>query len=345
MTDNLTRAQKLIEEIPIKGVFSGPVGRQGYEVIVLRHVGGGSHFYCSLKPGETINFGNRLFGKFTALAVDIRYGLSFQIERPFPVYERGRTIKIQAKVRYRVTDAQAVATGHIDPLAELRDKVLSTLLGELAHHKEANLTSNTIKEIIRSVGNVAHLGLIVEDAEILNFASDTGVTNYVMKRDQLKAQIDLQEMQNQAKRAEKIRQEEVDLDIQSRRHKQDLEHTQDRNEAIDLTNVRELMLHHPDMIPHIFKTFTQKEQKTLQMQQDLVTKAIDAYIQQQHAANADIDPSTIARIMRQFSEGGQPSTKRLTGGHIVPGNEKSASSDESDGGQDKDDKPHIVLGS
>lgn len=350
MAENLSREQKLIEEIPVNGLFSGPVGRQGYEVVVLRQIGdGGSQFHCTLKPGEALNFSDRLFGKFIALVVDIRYGLSFQIERPFPVYERGRIIKVQAKVRYRVTDAQTAATGHVDPLAELRDKVVSTLVGELGRHKEASITSNTIREIIRSVGSVVHLGLMVEDAEILNFASDTRVTKYVMEREQLTAQIDLNDIQNQAKRTEQIRQEEINLDIQSRRHEQDLRHTQERNAAIDLTDIRTLMQHHPNMIPQIFQTFTQREQQTLQMQQNLVTKAIDAYIQRQHADGLDVDPNAITHIMRQFADSGQSSTKRLTDGHIVLGDDMSRSSgrttdNPNSGSQDKDDKPHIVLG-
>ena len=128
MSDNFTREHKLVEEIVSQGWFTSPAGRQGYEVIVLERVGdGGTRFYHNLKPGETLRFSERVFGKFIALAVDVRYARSFPIEGQFAARERGRFVTLKANVRYRVTDARVVAMETLDPLGALRDKVIAVL--------------------------------------------------------------------------------------------------------------------------------------------------------------------------------------------------------------------------
>jgi hypothetical protein len=350
MTENLTRAQKLVEEIPIKGLFSSPVGRYGYEVIVVEQVGnGGTRFYGSLGPGESLDFGRRIFSKFTALAVDVRHGRSFPVERAFAVYERGRTVKVQVNVRYQVADARVVAMDNVDPLGELRDKVIATLNRELPRHRETNITPDTIEQIIRSIGVVSDLGLRVEDAEVINFASDSRITQQLIEREEVERKISLRDIQRQAEIEDKKRQEEANLVIQSRQHEAQLRQIQERNATIDLTDIRTLMHHHPDMIPQIFKTFTDREQQVLQMRQNLVTQAIDAYIKQKHALKADIDPGEIAQIMQRFVGGGQPqqnmlpSSRIVLGDNEVPPSDSQSQADESKGGKGKGTKPHIVL--
>lgn len=190
MVENLTHEHKLIEDITSPGWLANPAGKQGYQVIVLEKVGdGGTRFYCSLKPGETLRLSERLFGKYIALAVDVRGARSFPIEGEFSARERGRKVMVQANVRYRVTDARVVAMETVDPLGELRDKVIAALNRELMAYPEASITPNIIERIVRSIGPVPHLGLMVEDAEVLGFTPDVRSTEHALEAEDFERRI------------------------------------------------------------------------------------------------------------------------------------------------------------
>lgn len=303
MTENLTRTHKLVEEISAQGWLANPAGRQGYEVIVLERVGdGGSRFYCSLKPGETLRLGERIFGKYTILAVDIRHARSVSVEGQFETFDRGRKVNIQANVRYRVTDARVVAMDTVDPLGELRAKVISTLRREVARHREGNVTPGTMEEIIRSVGPLPHLGLTVEDAEVVDFSSDSRLTQQTLDEDDLQHQLRIEGIKNQATRETRSQEATTELDIETRRQQAELRLRQERHEAIDLTNINALMHEHPDMAQQVWNTFAARDQRLLEARMNLITPAIQAYIEQQREKEADINPDEIARIMRQFIE-------------------------------------------
>jgi heme/copper-type cytochrome/quinol oxidase subunit 4 len=196
MDENLTRKLELVREIPSKYRESAnPAGRQGYEVIILEKVGdSGTRYYCSLKPGETLRLSERVFGKFIVLEVDLRHARSFRIGGQFAVRERGCPVTLQANVRYRVTDARIVALETVDPLGELRDKVISTINRELAQYQESDINPGLIERIIRTIGMVSHLGLMVEDAEVIEFEILPRKESKIMNRPQQQPGFDIPRM-------------------------------------------------------------------------------------------------------------------------------------------------------
>lgn len=289
MAGNFTKEHGLVEEITSKGWFANPAGRQGYEVVVLEQVGdGGTRFYDVLKPGDTLRLSERVLGKFIIRAVDIRTARSFPIEREFSSRNRGRKVSINANVRYQVTDARVVAMETIDPLGELRDKVIATLNRELIRYSEVEITPGLIERIISSVGPVPNLGLTVEGAEVLEFTSDSRITQQVLEEEDLRHKLSIGEIQEQS-----------EIDLASRKQEAELRLKQDKYSEIDLSDINVLMHEHPDMAQQIFATFTQRDQQMLTAQNEVVAAAVKAYIEQQRENEAEIDPEEIARIMRR----------------------------------------------
>lgn len=288
MSDNFTYEHKLIEDISSQGWFANPAGRQGYEVILLEQVGdGGTRFYCNLKPGETLRFSERVLGKYTARSVDVRHARSFPIAGKFSAQERGRKVELRANVRYRVTDAKVVAMETVDPLGELRDRVIATLNRELLRYGESEITPTLVERIIRQVGPVPHLGLTVEDAEALEFSADARYTGRLTEEEDLTHEL----------RLNGIRQE-ADLASQSRQNESRIRWQQEKHVAINLTNVNALMHEHPDLIPVIMNTFAERERRLLDARTSVVGPAINAYIEQQRGIEGEIDPAKIIEIMR-----------------------------------------------
>lgn len=308
MTENLTREHQLVNEISTQGWLANPAGRQGYEVIVLEKIGeGGTRFYCSLKPGETLRFGERLFGKYTMLAVDIRHARYVTVEGQFATYERGHKVSLKAKVRYRVVDARVVAMDTIDPLGELRDKVIATLNRELVRHREANITPATIEQIIRSVGTIPHLGLTIEDAEIITFTSDSRLTQQTMAEENLTHELSLGERREQATLDIETRRAEAALEAQRRTREDDLRWRQEQQQAIDLTNINSLMHEHPELVQQVFGTFASRDERLLAARLSLAEPVIKDYITRQQEIDGEIDPNEIARLMQQFAGSASPS--------------------------------------
>lgn len=300
MSTNFTREHKLVEEISSKGLFANPAGRQGYHVVVLEQIGdGGNRFFASLKPGETLRLGERLLSKFTAMAVDVRYARAFPIEGQFAARERGRKVTLRVNVRYRVTDARVVAMETLDPLGELRDKVIATLNREMVRYSEVEVTPGLIERIISSVGPVPHLGLTVEGAEVLEFTPDSRVVQHVVEEEDLRHELAIGGIKEQAAIASESRKQEAQI-----RWKKD------KHSAINLSDINALMHEYPDLIPKVFSTFAAKEQRLLEAQIGVVAPAVQAYMAQQIENEADVDPEEVARIMRQAIA---PSQGQLTG--------------------------------
>jgi len=303
MSENFTRDHKLVEEITSKGWFANPAGRQGYEVILLEQVGdGGTRFYHNLKPGETLRASERLFGKFIARAVDVRHARSFSIDKDFPVRERGRKIGVRANVRYRVTDARIVAMEALDPLGELRDKVIATLNREMMNHSEESVTPALVERIIRSVGTVAHLGLLVEDAEIIEFRQDPRVTKQIIEKEDLQHDISVGGIKQKA-----------ELEAESLSREKKIQWEQDEIAAINLADINVLLHRNPDLIPQVFDMFSQRDMQLLSARIDVIRPVIDAYVRQQIENDEDIDPAEIARIMHEAIS---PARPQLRGGSI-----------------------------
>lgn len=289
MAGNFTKEHGLVEEISSKGWFANPAGRQGYAVIILEQVGdGGTRFYAVLKPGETLRLGERVLSKFIARAVDIRYARSFPIQSQFTSRDRGRKVSLRANVRYRVTDARVVAMETIDPLGELRDKVIATLNRELIRYSEVEIAPGLIERIISSVGPVPNLGLTVEGAEVLEFGSDSRITQQVLEEEDLRHKLSIGGIQEQA-----------EIDSASRKQEAELRLKQDKYSGIDLSNINVLMHEHPEMTQQIFETFTAQQRQMLTTQDEIVRAAISEYIAQQKNNDAEIDPEEIARITRR----------------------------------------------
>ena len=105
MSENLTQKYGLVQQITSEHWFSNPAGKQGYEVILLEKVGdGGTRYYYSLRPGETLRLAERILSNYIPMQVDIRRARALEISRDFNTRERGRKISVNLKVRYHVTD-------------------------------------------------------------------------------------------------------------------------------------------------------------------------------------------------------------------------------------------------
>ena len=315
---NFTHEHGLIEEITSKGWFANPAGRQGYEVIVLENKGaGGTRFYAALKPGETLGFGERLMGKFSARAVDIRHARSFPVQGEFGARERGRKVYLKANVRYRVIDARIVAIEAVDPLAELRDKVIATLNRELSRFSEAEITPGVVEKVIRSVSLVPHLGLQVDDAEVLEFRADPRITGQVVGREDLDYNTSFSGARQQA-----------ELEGQRRQHEHDLARRQAAHEAINLTDINVLLHEHPEMAPAVFAAFNERERAMLDARMSVLAPAIEAYLDRRRRDGDDIDPREVVRIMEEAIRPASlqlssmadppPAAPRITWGEAAP---------------------------
>lgn len=266
-SQNLTREQKLVQEIPLKGWLKNPAGRQGYAVIVLEQVGdGGTRFVRSLAPGQTLELKERWKSKFIVLAVDVRHGRSFPVGGQFHTLERGCTVTVQAKVRYIVTNPQIVAMEMVDPLGALRDKVISTLNDELARHSESTVNPSLIRRVICGVGKIPYSGLQIEDAEVLEFKRDSRITQQAI--------------------------EEGDV-----RHKISIDTIQRDAEMVDLTDVKVFLNRYPELAEKVFTMFATRDQYLLQERMNAVKPAIQAYIEQKREIEAYVDPEVILDLL------------------------------------------------
>lgn len=174
MTENLTQQHGLVREITNRGWFANPAGKQGYEVILLKRVGnGGTRFYHSLKPGQTLRIVERLLSSYIALEVDMRHARAFTVSGSFNTRHSGRNVTLELNVRYHVSDARIVAMETVDPLGELRDKVISALNRELITYSERDINLALIDKIVMNIGQVPHLGLVIEDLDVVKFEKDS----------------------------------------------------------------------------------------------------------------------------------------------------------------------------
>jgi hypothetical protein len=287
MTENFTQAQGLIKVITSEGLLANPAGIEGFKVIVLEKVGNqGTRYYCTLEPGQTLRFAERLFTKYEALAVDVRYGRSFQISGQFSTRERGRKVTVRATMRYHVTDAGILALKSVDPLGELRDKVVAVLNRDLTQYPEAQINASLVEKIIRNVGPTPHLGMIIEDADVMEFSQDAGVTNATVQVDGVQQEINIQEMRDQANRSSQARNNDLDIKMRQARH-----------DNIQLTDINVLMHEHPNLLPAIFQHFASRDQAITSAQLTLMAPVIQAYISQKSEEGAPIDPDELAKLI------------------------------------------------
>lgn len=289
MTENFTQSQGLVRSLASQGWFANPAGIEGHEVIVLEKRGdGGLRFYASLKPGQTLSLSERVFNRFDALAVDTRYARSFSVAGQFSTRERGRKVGLKVNVRYRVTEAKVVAMDALDPLGELRDKVIATLNREMARYPEDQITPHLIEKLVRGIGPLPHLGLIVEDAEIMGLDLDARITKTALDAENMEYNLKLEEAKRRAgiKAKEEIHQSELRL-------------KQDSHAGINLSDINVLMQEHPELIPQVMATLATREQEVFKVQSALIAPVIEAYIRQQHEKEADINPDEVVSLIKR----------------------------------------------
>ncbi|MBE7467671.1 MAG: hypothetical protein HS114_00835 [Anaerolineales bacterium] len=282
---NFTQEQNLVEEIPVDGFFANPAGRQGYTVVVLEKVGkGGSRIFRSLGPGETLDWIERLGRKFIVLAVDMR-NRSFTVGGQFATTEPLRTVNVQAKVHYRVVDAQIVA-GAVDPLGDLRDKVISTLKSELLRYQEVKIGPALIKQIIYGIGKVTYLGLMIQDAEVMDIGSDANRIHRFKEEEEARHLTRIEELKSRAKIEINTREEEAKISLKKKMHAE-----------VDLTNINTFLHEFPEMADKVFSTVAARDQYLLQQRMDAIKPAITAYVNQQLELEAPIDPHHILNLL------------------------------------------------
>lgn len=292
-TESFTQSQQLVIPITESGWFKRPAGKEGYEVVVLEQVSTGNRYYSTLRPGETMRLGESVFGKFSAFAVDMRYGRSFPIEGQFATRERNRKITLKANVRYRVTDSRQVAVGASDPLGEVREKVIDALNRELARYAHDSVNEAQCADIIRSVGYLSHLGITVDGAEIIVFTPEGRTLGYRTAEEEQEHQIRMQARSTQA-----------ELAVSSQRERERMDLDQERIQRFDLRDPNVFMHVRPDMVPAVLQMMQQRQELTLETQRrgvDIMDQAIRAYIaQQQEAGREYINLEDIANAVRGY---------------------------------------------
>lgn len=349
MAENFTYSQGLVTSITNKSWYVNPAGIEGKEVVLLKRVGDrGSRFYCSLKPGQTLRFDERLFSTYEALEVDMRQGRMFQISGNFPTRDRGRKVSVNVNVRYHVTSAEFLVLKVADPLGELRDKVVAALNRDLASYPEGQINASLIEKIVRNVGPVPHLGLAIDDADVMGFEQDSGVTEHVKRMGQTRADIEFQELKQSADLTSKEKQQKAELLARQLQNDADILMRRARHDNISLTDINVLMHEHPDLINQIFSHFASRDQAVLQSQITLMAPVIAAYIDQKKEDGGTIDPDEIAKIIQRTIttskgqlQGPLPPPKQIAWGseepNILPSEKKPIEFESDDKNNKSDD--------
>jgi len=317
MTENLTRKYNLVQEITDQGWFANPAGKQGYEVVLLEKVGkSGTRYYTSLKPGDTLRIAERLLISYIVLQVDIRHARAFPVSGAFNTRDRGKKVSIGLNVRFHVSDARIVAMETVDPLEELQSKVLATLNRELQGYSEHDITVALIERLVQNIGQVPHLGLAVEDVEVISFDSDSRITQHVVEEENVHHSIRIDSIRQQANLDARKRDEEVNLEIKTNRHGQ-----------INLSDLNVFMHEFPDLATQVLATFSARDMKLLDAQIATVQTSILNYIEQQKGLNGEIDPREISNMLRDAISSTRP---RLPDTNITWGDESPSDSSDSD---------------
>lgn len=346
MTENLTRQHGLVHEITNKGWFANPAGKQGYDVILLERVGdGGTRFYHSLKPGETLRLAERLLSSYIALEVDMRHARAFPVSGSFNTRDRGKKVTLELNVRYHVSNAQIVAMETVDPLGELQSKVLATLNRDLQGYSERDITPATVERIVQGIGQVPHLGLTVEDVEIISFSSDSRINSHVVEEEDVQHTIAIEAARRRASIEAQSELEDATLQIKTKRHN-----------TINLSNLNVLLQEYPEVIPQVLATFSQREQKMLDAKIGVVQGSIQAYIAQQVGNEGEIDPREIGNILRDALASTPPQLQgssdlpQITwGDDVILGESSDVKQSDGDVVEEKKSKPpkkdlHIKFG-
>jgi hypothetical protein len=296
---NFTQSEGLVKPITEKGWFKRPSGQEGYEVVVLEKVSSGNRYYSTLRPGETLRIGEVVFGKFLVYAVDVRHGRAFPVSGEFATQERNRKIKLAANVRYRVTDSRQVAVGAADPLSEVRDRVINVLNRDLARYPHDQVNEALCADLIRQVGNLPHLGLVVEGADILQYEPEGRTLGYRT------------EAEEQAHRLRmESRQAEAEIRLGEARECSRMDMDEEKIQRFDLRDPNVFMHVRPDMVPAVLDLLSERERVNLHAKQlgvELLAKSMEAYLQQKLEAGEEfISLDDVAGFVRKNLLAGLP---------------------------------------
>ncbi len=293
---NFTQEQGLVRQLTDKGWFANPAGIEGHVVLVLERRGKeGTVLHCSLKPGETLRLDERLFGRYEAYAVDIRKGLSFPISSEFPTAEPIRTVSLRCNVRYRVVEARKVALYAADPLGALRDRVIANLNQQLARYPMEQVTGDLCVKIVTGVGYQDDLGLAVEGADVLELSLDRKVVSHLGEQEDLRHQIEIEEIRRAADLDARMREEQVQMRIQ-----------QMWVDGIDLRNPNALMRQHPELISQVIERLDQRDRLIFEQQfayeddrREMLKRIINAYVEQELSEGGVLDLDALARFVEE----------------------------------------------
>lgn len=170
---SITYKEGLITEV------ENPAGKQGFDVLVLELTKwNATRLYCSLKPGEELKAAELLFGKYKAVAVDMRrrtssFSGSFKTSDNSPV-------TIKTNIVYHVIDSHKIAIEFEDPLRVLQDTVQAAIAKEISRYGKGNLEPSFIENIASDI-SVSNLGFSLDEILFLEF--DKGVGREVQKGD------------------------------------------------------------------------------------------------------------------------------------------------------------------
>lgn len=336
MAENLTRQHGLVHEITNQGWFANPAGKQGYDVILLERVGnGGTRFYHLLKPGETLRLAERLLSSYIALEVDMRHARAFPVSGSFNTRDRGKKVSLELNIRYHVADSRIVSMETVDPLGELQSKVISILNRDLQGYAERDITVTLIERIIQGIGQVPHLGLTVEDVEVMSFTSDSRITSHVVEEEDVQHSISIEATKRRAGIIAQSELEDASIENKIKRHN-----------AINLGNLNVLLHEFPDVLPQVLATFSQREQKILDAKIETVQSSIQTYIAQQVDINGEIDPREIGNILRDAISNAPPQLQSSSdlpqiswGDDVIPKESKDVNASSIDEVKEKKSKP------
>ena len=331
---NLTFEQKLIEELPLSGFMSAgkPVGREGFEVIVVERIGTGNRFYCTLAPGDTLRISERMFGAYYAYIVDMRPARLLQISEQFPTVNPLIKVKVTAKVLYRALNARRLATEVEDPLGKFRDRILGTLRRELGQMPHPKVTETACEHIIAGVGIVQTYALAVEGIDYIVVEQDEQVLRGVQQRGSLEYQRGLgqeleeeshrQALRKQAQEAElKRRQLQAQLEADAMQQDHTVELQRRQIEALNLRDLNTLLHIRPELTQEIFLRLSEREQQDFRVRlehdaafSNRMLQVLDNYIRN----NEDANPDDMIRLIREASQQSSNLNHRIAFGSQPP---------------------------
>lgn len=331
---NLTFEQKLIEELPLSGFLSGgkPVGREGFEVIVVERIGTGNRFYCTLAPGDTLRISERLFGSYYAYIVDMRPARLLTVSEQFPTVNPLIKVKVTAKVLYRALNARRLATEVEDPLGKFRDRILGTLRREIGQMPHQKVTEAGCERIITGVGTVQSFALAVEGIDYIIVEQDEQVLRGVQQRASLEYQRGLGQEVDDENHRQALRKQEQAAELKRRELQAKLEldgmqqdHTLDQQrrqiEALNLRDLNTLLHLRPELTQEIFLRLSDREQQDFRVRlehdtafRNRMLDVLDNYIRN----NDDANPDDMLRLIREASEQSANMNPRITFGQSPP---------------------------